>query len=463
MPVHSGRIPSGPLRRSPDHPNYFADAEGNAVYLTGSHTWATMQDMWVQDQPRRNMDYDGFLTMLTDYGHNFLRFWQWMHPQGADWSDVPSMFDPQPHLRTGPGLARDGLPKFDLSQPNPGYFERLRERVRMAGERGIYVSVMLFEAWTIKWPRAHTNPWPYHPMHPDNNVNGVTDDPVIENGWAYDVFSLNCPQLNEWQKLYVKWVVEAVNEFDHVLFEVANEVPDREEAYVWTEKVIDWVREIEAGLPKQHMVGFTSEGGAGDNDRYFGSNADWISPSGGVMSEYRYDPPEPKNAKVVLTDTDHMWGHGGDVRWIWKSFCRGLNVLFMDPWEPIPGDLDWWFKDGVPMNRRYYWAWDDLRRNMGYTRAYALRMNLNRAQPASALTTSRYCLADPGQTYLFFFPEGGDSGIDLRSAAGMYHVEWFDPARGTRVSAAELKGGQSHVVGAPFAGPAVLFLQRKAE
>src|SRR6188472_2247750 len=65
----------GPLRPHPGNPRYFADATGRAVYLTGSHTWAVLQDMWLEDRPRREMDYPGFLDMLQENGHNFLRFW----------------------------------------------------------------------------------------------------------------------------------------------------------------------------------------------------------------------------------------------------------------------------------------------------------------------------------------------------------------------------------------------------
>jgi hypothetical protein len=152
---------AGPLRHNPANPRYFTDGSGRAVYLTGSHTWAVLQDIWPEDRPRRDTDYDGFLRMMEDHGHNFLRFWSWMHPRNAAWSETASRFDPQPFARTGPGAASDGHPKFDLSRWNDAYFERLRERVEAAGRRGIYVSVMLFEAWTIKTGASPaTDPWP---------------------------------------------------------------------------------------------------------------------------------------------------------------------------------------------------------------------------------------------------------------------------------------------------------------
>ena len=66
---------------------------------------------------------------------------------------IEGSWSPQPWLRTGTGTALDGLPKFDFNQFNQEYFDRLRDRVEAAGDRGIYTSVMLFEGWSFYFPR----------------------------------------------------------------------------------------------------------------------------------------------------------------------------------------------------------------------------------------------------------------------------------------------------------------------
>ena len=452
---------SGPLRHNAANPRYFADGTGKAVYLAGSHTWAVMQDMWLEGAPRRSMDYDGFLDMLQENAHNFMRFWQWMHVRNAAWSDIPTLFHPQPFARTGPGLAADGLPRFDLTRWNEAYFTQLRQRVEAAGRRGIYAAVMLFEAWTIKCSKPGADPWAYHPMHPANNVNGVQDDPVTNGGRALNLFSLHCPQLLEWQKRYVRKVVDTLGDLDNVLYEVCNEVPHRREAMEWQDHICAFVREYEHGLPKQHPVGITAEGGDQDNEELFATCADWISPSNGAVFEYRYNPPAADGRKVVVTDTDHLWGHGCEVPWIWKSFARGLNVLFMDPWEPIPSDMPGWQQGGVSLNRRYYHLWDAVRRNLGDTRRYALRMDLNACAPDARLCTSSYCLANHGVEYLCYFPSGGHEGLDLRQAPGTFAAEWFNPATGGAAQAGDVGGGRRHALAAPFEGPSVLYLHRR--
>jgi hypothetical protein len=64
--------------------------------------------------------------------------------------------------------------------------------------------------------------------------------------------------------------------------------------------------------PKQHPIGMTSDGygGADDTDRLFDSPADWISPSPD-RDDYKGNPPAATGAKVVILDTDHLWGVGG--------------------------------------------------------------------------------------------------------------------------------------------------------
>jgi len=52
---------------------------------------------------------------------------------------------PQPWSGTGPGEAKDGKPRFDVSRFDGVHFGRRRDRVIAAGNQRIYVAVMLFE------------------------------------------------------------------------------------------------------------------------------------------------------------------------------------------------------------------------------------------------------------------------------------------------------------------------------
>lgn len=450
---------NGVLRINPANPRYFTDDSGKAVYLTGSHTWAVMLDIWLENEEHHSMDYDGFLQMMEDNNHNFLRFWQYgQNTKTRLCNNIFSLFDPMPYERTGPGLAKDGRPKFDLTKFNQVYFNRLRERMVKASEKGVYVSIMMFEAWAIKWANEDTDPWPYYTYHQGNNINQITDNPVLENGRAWDVFSLHCPQILEHQKAFIRKVIDMVNDLDNVMYEVCNEIPHRKEAMEWQEYLCAYIKEYEKSKPKQHMVGITAEGGEQDNEELFKTNADWISPSNGQLFEYRYNPPAADGTKVILNDTDHLWGHGSEVGWIWKSFTRGMNVLFMDPWEPIPGDMQLWQDGDITMNQRYYYAWDPMRRNLGYTRNVSLSYDMNRCVPHNELCTSTYCLAHPGYQYVCFFPAGGTEGLDLKGTEGIFQVEWLNTATGVVFKGQPVEGGLRATLCAPFEGPSLLLM-----
>ena len=123
-------------------------------------------------------------TSCAERNHNVIRLWAWEQARWAPWSDGKGQnptdwfIGPNPYARTGPGKALDGKPKFDLEKWDDAYFDRLRTRVRQAGERGIYVSVMLFQGWSSAKGWLGGTPWRGHPYHPDNNVqgfNGNTD------------------------------------------------------------------------------------------------------------------------------------------------------------------------------------------------------------------------------------------------------------------------------------------------
>jgi hypothetical protein len=169
---------------------------------------------------------------------------------------------------------------------------------------------------------------------------------------------------------------------------------------------------------------------------------------------------------VVVNDTDHLWGHGGNWQWVWKSFLRGHNVLFMDPWWPLyinsdPAVTSWTFTGGISKDWRDYPDWEPTRRAMGDTLRFAERMDLAKMTPRPELVSSHYCLANPGQEYLVYLPTGGSLTLNLCEAEGKFAVEWFTPQINRTIPGAfPLTGGDYVATAAPFTGDAVLYLKR---
>ena len=140
----------------------------------------------------------------------------------------------------------------------------------------------------------------------------------------------------------------------------------------------------------------------------------------------------------------------------------------MDPWwslyiESDPKVTPWTFVGGISKDQPDYPDWEPTRRAMGDTRRYAGKMNLARMTPRPELASSRYCLANPGEEYLVYLPEGGAVTLNLRGSnrGDVFNVEWFLPrVNRTFPGAYPLPGGDYVTTATPFTGDAVLYLKR---
>lgn len=484
MPTPIGQIgKSGPLFVNPDNPRYFTDGtkvngKYRALYLTGSHTWCDFMDCGSSNPPPV-FDYSGFLDFLSAHNFNFIRLWRAENSRGGENGD-DFWFTPMPYMRSSAECcAFDGSNKFDLDQFNQTYFDRMRQRVIQAGEHGIYVSIMLFDGWSIESKFAGHDPWKGHPYNVKNNVNEVDGD-MNDDGQGSETHTLASPLITALQEAYVRKVIDMVNDLDNVLYEISNESSPGSEA--WQYHMIDYIKTYEEGESKQHPVGMTSELG-GSNEDLLESPADWISPNG-----YVDNPTVADGSKVILADTDHLCGLCGDQQTVWKSFTRGGNPIFMDPYNEVQ------IGRGAPQEYDQNNANDtSLRLNLNFARNYAERMNLVLMSPRPDLCSTEYCLANPvseGAEYLVFLPTGGtvdnilyklkipnilrrlkidrDISIHLRSDSTVkvdlsdspveLTVEWFNPVDGTTIDGGKLQGGKIQSFTAPFSGDAVLYI-----
>jgi hypothetical protein len=305
---------------------------------------------------------------------------------------------------------------------------------------------MLFDGWSleVKPGNMKANPWLAHPFNQANNINGINGD---TNGDASgrEIQTLSIPAVTALQEAYAKAVVDAVNDLDNVLYEISNESDPSADA--WQYHMINVVRSFEATKPKQHPIGMTVPY-PGLNSDVLNSPADWVSMNGGID-----DPAVADGAKVSLSDTDHLCGICGDVAWVWKSLVRGHNSLLMDGYDNSPGVSDPAYNPDDP-------KWEAIRRNMGYARSYAMRMDLSHALPRGDLASSKFCLAVVGSEYLVLVPTGGSVSVDLSGGTGTRTVEWFNPSTGDTASGGNITAGQSVNLTPPFSGIAVVYIHR---
>jgi hypothetical protein len=441
---------AGPLAVSLINPRYFTVASadpagGRAVYLTGSHVNNNFHDglgpgrECPEDLER--FDFDAYRDLLAERGHNFIRLWRWEQFQGyLAPADVHFCMTPQPWPRTGPGSAKDGKPRFDLSSFDEVYFDRLRDRVSAAGRAGIYASVMLFEGFSLHLTQIPDN-IEGHPFHAANNVNDIGITSIVD----YQVLPLD-PGVEAIQNAYIRRVIDTVHDLPNVLYEVANEssgqvadsvaFPDGTaietpigDSTQWQYWVIETVKNYERAMGYDaHPIGMTYLFPVADlsrsNEPLWNSPADWISPGfDDTLGDSRWftDPPPNDGSKVVLLDTDHFSPFSGSALWVWKSFLRGHNPILYDL-GILGGGVPPNPSEGTPS----FDSLDPARWAMGEARRFAEEINLANLEPRGDLASSGYVLAHPSQEYVALRTDESDGHFTVTVTPGTYAVRWHE-------------------------------------
>ncbi len=157
-----------------------------------------------------------------------------------------------PFRRVGPGAALDSLPRYDLTQWNDEYFERLHGFLKRAGHYGIIVELTLLSC------TYNETIWSLNPLHAQNNVNGLTP-----TSWQ-KYTSQRDPMLFDWQCRHVRKIVAETQHYDHVIYEICNEpaggessLPDNptpEEVDAWQTALVELIHELEPGPAQRHLI-----------------------------------------------------------------------------------------------------------------------------------------------------------------------------------------------------------------
>jgi hypothetical protein len=427
------------LKVCSENGRYFCKGD-EAVYLTGSHTWDNFQDIGIP------FIFEDYINWMYSLNHNFMRLWVWETPKGTNWAkDNDHDISPNAYALV------DG--KYDAHQLNEVFFNRLKDRIQLAADHNIYVSVMLFQGFSAEHdPIA----WNYHPLKNSNNINGIDAGPN-------DVHTNLNPDVIYAQQLYIREVIDLVNAngFDNVLYEIGNEIDYSVESDQWHNDMINYIHDYEFNTYGiNRPVGKTFQYVNGTNEHLFNSPADWISPnSAGGFDCREGDAPIAMGEKVIISDSDHLYyewysNNGHPVDLVWKSFTGGINICHMDNWgggDNLPGRLLGW-----PSSETY----DVVRNNMGYARLLSESLDLLAMLPQPQLSSTGFCIASQTE-YVVYLPEAvSQSSVDLSASTGQFSVEWLDSASGNIIPSTNISAGGNHNFTSPFSEYSILILRK---
>jgi hypothetical protein len=231
-----------PIRLHRDNPHYFLwRGEPTVLITSGEHYGAVLNG---------SFNYKKYLRTLESLGFNLTRTFSgaYCEPLGAFNIKNNTLAPAKGHLicpwarSNRPGYANGGN-KFDLKKWDAAYFERLRDFVGEAGERGVVVELVMF------CPFYKDDMWKLSPMNAANNVNGIGQ--VARN----EVYTLDNPGLLDVQDAMVRRIVRQLNEFDNVYYEICNEPYERSgQSRAWQAHIAETIVKAESGSRAKHLI-----------------------------------------------------------------------------------------------------------------------------------------------------------------------------------------------------------------
>jgi hypothetical protein len=232
-----------PLALHPENPRYFLFRDQPAILVTsGEHYGALLNG---------EFDFETYFATLAADGFNLTRIFSGAYCEqiGAFKIERNTLAPAEgqlvaPWLRSDtPGYANGGN-KFDLSQWNPDYFERLEALMKSASRHGIAVEFVFF------CPFYRDDMWALSPLHPANHI-----DPLSAPSKGNDIWSLDRSGdfLGVQEKL-VRKIVTALNGYDNLYYEICNEPYQRDLPMDWHDHIAELIVATEKNLPHRHLV-----------------------------------------------------------------------------------------------------------------------------------------------------------------------------------------------------------------
>jgi hypothetical protein len=231
-----------PLALHPENGHYFLFRGKPTVLITSGEHYGAVLNL--------DFDYRKYLDRLAADGLNNTRTFSgaYVEPQGA-FNIARNTLAPRegrficPWPRSDePGYAGGGN-KFDLSRWDEAYFERLRDFLEYASQRGVVVEMNLF------CPMYEDKQWSLSPMNPGNNIQKI--GPQGRN----DVYTLDRHAgLLAVHERMVRRIVAELKEFDNLYYEICNEPYERRVTMEWQHRIADVITDAERDLPQRHLI-----------------------------------------------------------------------------------------------------------------------------------------------------------------------------------------------------------------
>lgn len=412
--LSAGPLPamSESIRPSTETPFYW-QMNGETVVLLGGS---------VEDNLLQIPNLEEHLDLLASVGGNYVRGSMSCRDEGNLWWFAQ---DPDTGL-------------YDLNQLNEAYWARFEEFLHLTSERGIVVQIEVWDRFDFA-----REPWQLNPYNPKNNTNYTAE----ESGLVYEtdnpgpggnVIFQTVPALGNntvvlpYQHKLVDRMLSISLRYGHVLYCMDNET---DEAAAWGKY---WSDTIKARAEEEGVTVMTTEmwnqhdllheehlrtldhpetydfADISQNNHNYG-HEHWTKPQEVRQHVIDSGRIRPLNSVKIYGQNARHYGTTRDAQErFWRNIIGGLaSARFHRP------------PHGLGLNAI-------AQTNIRSMRMALAEHDIVHARPAEDCLRNRslneaYCSAIPGESYLVYFPDGGDVNLKVPKAGGRnLSVRWLD-------------------------------------
>ncbi len=452
-----------PIRLHPDNPHYFLWRGQPTMLITASEHYGAAMNL--------DFDYKRYLDELKAHQFNLTRVFS------GTYREVPGTFNISgntlapgkgryvcPWARSETAGATDGGNKFDLIKWDAAYFDRLKDFVTQAGQRGVVVELVFF---CTMYDEAL---WNASPMNARNNVNGIGNVPKSE------VYSGKDKDLLAIQKAVVTKLVNELNGFNNLYFEVCNEFYERSGGTGdWSDRIITAVVHAEAALPKKHLIAEaappSSAAVAALNGHVSVLNFHAAKPDdvrlnyslGKVIAFDETGGADRNDRKYRTEGWDWIMAGGGVYDHLDFSFTTDRADGSAVPWPPgTPGGGGPELRRQLGVLKEFIESFDFTRMKPDNATIKSNHITLPQAGGAQAHATAR-ALSEAGEAYAVYINGGTQAELVMELPPTTYKAEWVNTGTG-HIEKSEMfnhAGGDKTVVSPEYSEDIALRLKRQ--
>ena len=390
-----------------------------------------------------DFDYRKYLATLAADGLNLTRTFPgaYVEPVGAFQIERNTLAPAPgrlicPWARSDtPGYANGGN-RFDLTRWDDAFFQRLRDFVARAAERGIIVELNLFT------PMYEDAQWNYSPMKASNNINDVG---MVSKHEVYTTDKERA--LLEVQEAMVRKIVTELNVFDNLYYEICNEPYFGGVTRAWHDHITEVLVATEKTLPKKHLISWNvANDYAKVKDPHPAIsivNFHYARP-GAVTDNYGLN-------KVLGLNETGFKGTGDDYYRMqaWEFILAGGGLYNNLDYSFCVGHEDGTFPIKAPTPGG---GGPGLRRQLRFLAEFVRGFDFVRMRPAPEIIKggvpkqiAPQVLAEPGKQYAIYLRSGKGVALQIALPEGRYKGEWLDARSGrrTEVPVLDYHGGMA--------------------